>query len=103
MLRLLLMSLVFTLVSLAAFSGPQPAQATCSCDTSVFSTTPTMTGIGPSCYDAQINLLGSLKTYSNSVCGTLSCNLVVTTTVACRAYSGGYWVEGYATFNCRSC
>jgi hypothetical protein len=102
MLKLLLASVAFALVSLVAFVGPQPLAAACHvyCDTSYRDTTPTATAIGSSCAIAQTNLQAQLKSYADSVCGS-SCQLVYTTTVACQASGGGYSVSGYATFSCR--
>ena len=62
--------------------------------------TPTATAIGSSCAVAQTNLTNQLKSYANSTCGA-SCQLVVTTTVACHATGTGYSVSGYATHGCR--
>jgi len=102
MLKFVLAPVAMILVFLAAFGGPQPAMA-CGpyCDMLGGGTTPTATAIGTSCAIAQSNLTAQLKSYANSYCGTLGCNLVVTTTQACHAVSGGYSVSGYATFGCR--
>jgi hypothetical protein len=70
------------------------------CDSPGGYTTPTATAIGTSCTVAQTNLTTQLRNYANSVCGN-SCQLVVTTTVACHASGTGYSVSGYATHGCR--
>jgi hypothetical protein len=70
------------------------------CDSPGGYTTPTSTAIGTSCTVAQTNLTTQLRNYANSVCGN-SCQLVVTTTVACHASGTGYSVSGYATHGCR--
>ncbi|HEX4496734.1 MAG TPA: hypothetical protein VIE43_13775 [Thermoanaerobaculia bacterium] len=81
--------------------SPLPTKCGSYCDTTEGGTTPPATAIGTSCTVAQTNLSSQLKSYANSVCGTLSCNFLVTTTVACHAASGGYSVTGTATFGCR--
>ena len=70
------------------------------CDSPGGYTTPTATAIGSSCAIAQANLTAQLKSYANSTCGA-SCQLVVTTTVACHASGSGFAVSGYATHGCR--
>ena len=70
------------------------------CDSPGSYVTPTATAIGTSCAIAQTNLTNQLKSYANSTCGA-SCQLVVTTTVACHASGSGYSVSGYATHGCR--
>ena len=70
------------------------------CDSPGGYTTPTATAIGTSCTVAQTNLTNQLKSYANSTCG-VSCQLVVTTTVACHASGSGYSVSGYAKHGCR--
>lgn len=69
------------------------------CDSPGSYSTPAATAIGSSCAIAQTNLTTQLKNYANSFCG--SCQLVVTTTVACHASGTGFSVSGYATYGCR--
>ncbi|HVR97949.1 MAG TPA: hypothetical protein VMW27_15125 [Thermoanaerobaculia bacterium] len=102
--KFLLLPLAFVFVVLAESVHPQAQAVACGpyCDTAGGSTTPTATAIGSSCTVAQSNLTSQLKSYGNSYCGFVgSCQLVVTTTVACHATGGGYSVSGYATFGCR--
>lgn len=70
------------------------------CDTVGGGVTPTATAIGTSCTIATSNLTAQLRSYGNSYCGNGACKVVVTTTVACHAVSGGFSVSGYATFGC---
>src|ERR1043166_7359935 len=102
MTKFLLLPIAVVFVFLAVSVSPQAAVA-CGpyCDTTGGGTTPVATAIGSSCAVAPTNLTSQLKSYANSYCGTGSCQLVVTTTVACHATGGGYSVSGYATFGCR--
>jgi hypothetical protein len=88
-------------VFLARSLAPLPTKCGPYCDTSFGGVTPTATAIGTSCTIATSNLTAQLKSYATSYCGTGGCQVVVTTTVACHAVSGGFSISGYATFGCR--
>jgi hypothetical protein len=87
-------------VFLAKSLAPLPTKCGAYCDTASGGTTPTATAIGTSCTIATSNLTAQLKSYGTSWCGNNACKVVVTTTVACHAVSGGFSVSGYATFGC---
>jgi hypothetical protein len=77
------------------------------CDTSFQFTTTTISGSGGTCTDAQTNLSSQLVSLADSGCFNHgypghSCDLGVTTTVACTEISPGvFQVQGYATYNCK--
>ncbi len=87
-------------VFLAKSLAPLPIKCGHYCDTAGGGTTPTATAIGTSCTIATSNLTAQLRSYGSSYCGNGPCQVVVTTTVACHAVSGGFSVSGYATFGC---
>ncbi len=83
---------------------PKPTQVRCGpyCDLGEGGTTPTEQGSGSSCTNAQASLTSQLTDIANSFCGTLSCNRVLTVTIACHLASPGVYQEnGYYTFGCR--
>jgi hypothetical protein len=87
-------------VFLARSLAPLPTKCGAYCDTAGGGVTPTATAIGTSCTIATSNLTTQLKSYATSYCGNGGCKVIVTTTVACHAVSGGFSVSGYATFGC---
>ena len=84
----------------SSLTAKLPTKCGAYCDLSEGGTSPTATAIGTSCAIATSNLSAQLQSYANSFCGS-GCRVVVTTTVACHAVSGGFSISGYATFGCR--
>ncbi len=104
--RRLLMVILVQALALAALA-PRPAHATLCCPAGGYEPTPTETGTGPSCGQAQSNLTGKLRDDETlDGCGTFQNVCLdgpVQYTDSCFVISGSlYGASGYQYFECKT-
>jgi hypothetical protein len=84
---------------------PKPtAQCGMTCLAAIHLTTPTISGSGSNCTNAQNSLNSQLHDIARNFCTTNfdgTCNVVIHDTTSCTLIGGGtYQIQGYATYSC---